>query len=245
MKNKILSLILIIFSNPVFAQKQAGNILALNMTGGAFLPQADLKQRFGQNFSNGLGLEIIKPNGLIFGVNGDYMYGKKVKEDILSTLYTREGYIIGKNLSPADVFLRERAISIFANIGYIWQLKKSENLKGIRTSFGVGFLQHKIRIQDDSRTVSQLTGDYLKGYDRLTNGFSLQQFIGYQYISQNRRINFFGGLEFIEAFTQNQRNWNWDTRQADKTKRIDILTGLKIGWILPFYLNDKGEDYSY
>ena len=245
MKNNILSLLLFFFSIPVFAQKTSGNVLAVNMTGGIFLPQADLKQRFGQNFSNGVGLEIIKANGFLYGINADFMYGKKVKEDILSTLYTREGYIVGKNLSPADVFLRERGIAIQANFGYIWQLNKSPHLKGIRTSFGIGFLQHKIRIQDDSRTVSQLTGDYLKGYDRLTNGLMLEQFVGYQYISQNRRINFFGGLEFFEAFTQNQRNWNWDTRQSDKTKRIDILTGLKIGWILPFYLNDKGEDYSY
>ena len=245
MKNLLCILLFFVFSLSTFAQHKANKILGVNFTTGVYLPQADMKTRFGQNYSAGVGAEIINPNRILFGINANYMYGKKVKEDILSTLYTREGYIIGKNLSPADVFLRERVLDIHANIGYIWKINKNPNLCGLRTSFGIGFLQHKIRIQDDSRTVSQLTGDYAKGYDRLTNGISLQQFVGYQYISQNRRINFFGGLEFFEAFTQNQRTWNWDTRQADKTKRLDVLTGLKIGWILPFYLNDKGEDYSY
>jgi hypothetical protein len=232
-----------IFCQLTYAQKQS--LIGINFSLGTHWPAADLAARFGPNQSLGLGLDWITPQHYILGVQCDYYYSKNVKERILQNLYTKEGYLLGKDLTPANILTRERGFDIMFNIGKLWVRKSAKNISGIRTTFGIGFLQHKIRIQDDSRTVTQLSGDYLKGYDRLTNGFAISQFIGYQHISQNKRLNFFGGFEFTEAFTQSRRAWDWDTNSADKKKRLDILYGAKIGWILPLSINEKSEEYSY
>ena len=107
-------------------------------------------------------------------------------------------------------------------------------------------MQHKIRIQDDPESpVASLTNEYKKGYDRLTNGWSLNQFVGYQYFAKNKRINFYAGIESTQGFTQNVRGYNFDTKSYDNESRLDVLYGLRIGWIVPFYLGETGEDEWY
>ncbi len=227
------------------AQSAASSLIDVNFSVGTHLPAADLAKRFGNNQSIGLGVDWISAKHFIIGVQSNYYYGKKVKENVLNNLYTKEGFLFGKDFTPANILTRERGFDVMLVLGKIWVPKTAENIRGLRTTFGVGFLQHKIRIQDDSRTITQLTGDYIKGYDRLTNGLALSQFIGYQYISNNKRANFYGGFEITEAFTSSKRAWDWDTNSADTKKRLDLLYGLKIGWILPLTLEEKVDDYSY
>jgi len=124
-------------------------------------------------------------------------------------------------------------------------LVNSNKRSGIRVTIGAGLLQHKVRIQDESGTARQIAGDLIEGYDQLSNGLALEQFIGYQYLSINRGANFFAGFEFSQAFTENRRNSNFATRTRDTTKRIDVLTGFRIGWTIPIYVGEKGEDLSY
>lgn len=232
-----------LFCPSMKAQKQS--YIGINFGVGTHWPAADLASRFGSNQSLGLGVDWITNKNFIWGIQSNYYYSKNVKEKVLQNLYTKEGYLLGKDLTPANILTRERGFDIMFNIGKLWVQKSAKNTSGIRTTLGIGFLQHKIRIQDDSRTVTQLSGEYIKGYDRLTNGLAITQFIGYQHISQNKRLNFFGGFEFTEAFTKSRRAWNWDTNTADTKKRLDILYGARIGWILPLSINSKSEEYSY
>ncbi|NUN99697.1 MAG: hypothetical protein HUU01_03670 [Saprospiraceae bacterium] len=237
--------------NPPPAQPQlnADNALLLHISYAVQMPGGDLSKRFGTNFDVGGGLEWMTAKGnWIIGIEGGYLFGSTVKTDVLANLRTPEGFIIGNDRSYADIQLRERGFHGTLLLGKLFSLPSpSVNARtGIRVTLGGGFLQHKIRIQDDpSRSVPQLSEEYKKGYDRLSNGFLLTQFIGYQYLGADRRANFFAGIECSQGFTQSRRDFNFDTRSTDTAKRLDLLFGIRIGWTLPFYLNSNPDKIYY
>ena len=223
-----------------------GNALLLNFGFGVQQPGGDLADRFG--ISNGVEVGadyILDPSNWFFGLEGQYFFGTDVKEDVLAPLRTTEGFIIANDRNPANVQLRERGYYLGARVGKLIGLSSTNPRAGLRVHLGAGLLQHKIRVQDDPiREVSQLTGDYLKGYDRLTNGLALHQFLGYQLLGKDGGINLIAGLEFFQGFTQNRRSFNYDTRQADTAQRVDLMMGIRFSWILPFY-RTNAEDIYY
>jgi hypothetical protein len=93
--------------------------------------------------------------------------------------------------------------------------------------------------------VPSLTDDLKKGYDRLSMGFATTQFIGYYFQSKNRRINFYLGLDIMEAFTQNKRGFNYDQMAFDNGQHTDLFYGPRIGWMIPIYLTTKDQDEFY
>ena len=113
---------------------------------------------------------------------------------------------------------------------------------------GVGYIQHKIRIEIPGEDVFQLQAGYKQGYDKLHSGLALQQFIGWHYMQYNQHyVNFNVGLELIEGFTKNRRGYNYDTQSYDNSKKLDIFAGLKFTWFIPRYLafRDGKEEYYF
>ncbi len=213
---------------------------------GVQVPGGDLDERFGTNSRIGTHLEAILTNSkFLFGGETSFIFGTDVKEDVLANLRTSDGEIIGNNRTFGDVLTRQRGMQLNAYLGKIFQLGKGKSLSGIKVTGGLGLLQHKIRIQDDSRTIAQLTGDYIKGYDRLTNGLSFNFFLGYQYLGSNRRINFLLGIDMTIANTQSRRDFDFATMMKDEQKRKDSLIGLKAGWILPIGSGRTAEEIIY
>lgn len=225
-------------------EEQPLTALALKFNYGFQVPAGDLADRFGSNFVLGLGAEYINKNGLFFGGEFDFHFGNKVKEDALASLRTVEGDIIGNDRSISAVFPRMRAISAGIFVGKIFSFGKLKNT-GLKVSFGAGFIEHKIRFQDDNNNAIQLFGEYVKGYDRLANGFSLKQFLGYQYMSDDQRINIYGGFDFTEAFTKGRRDWNYDQFGPNKSSRTDVLIGFRVGLILPFFFGSDPSTIYY
>jgi hypothetical protein len=221
--------------------------LSLNVNYGFQLPVAHMAQRFGFNMSFGLGMEYLTlPKGWIFNFDTYYIYGQNVREDVLTILRTQEGEIIGDLGEFASVDLRQRGYYGGVHIGKLLKLSDNGNrFKGIRFTIGGGFMQHRIRIQDNTQSVPHLDGIYKNGYDRLSNGPAFTQFIGYQVVSRDRTVNFFMGLEITEGFVKNRRVFNYDTRQRDTKTHLDILYGLRIGWSLPLFSNQKADDIEY
>lgn len=223
-----------------------GNLLALNFQFGIGTTAGDLNDRFGTTLSLGAGMDYItEKNNLILGWKGDFHFGNNVKEDILGGLAPL-GFIFGSSLSPANELRRaQRGFYLGAHIGKIFPLSSKNKRSGIRLTVGGGLLQHRIRLQQDPLNfVPQIAGEYGRGYDRLTNGFALRQFLGYQLLGNDRLVNFTFGLEFIEGFTQNRRNFNFDEMAVDTDRRLDLIIGAKIGWTLPFYIGEStGEIY--
>lgn len=229
-----------------YAQNK-GDVLMPYLSYAGHRPGGDLANRFGNNFSLGLGLDwLTAKSNWIFGINANFLFGNAVKSDVLASLRTDAGFIIGNNRLPADITLRQRGWLLHAELGRHFPLHVDNPRSGIRITLSPGLLQHSIRIQDDpQQAVPQLLGDYKKGYDRLTNGFSITEFIGYQLLSENKRMNFFLGFEFTQAFTKNRRDFDFATRVKDGVKRMDLLYGVRLGWIIPFYVGSRGGDIYY
>ena len=247
-KRKAIFLLIITLS--VFHQAKSQNTgpaLLVGFSYGGHQAGGDLDERFGGNFSPGLLVDYITAkSNWIFSVQGTFQFGPEVKQDVLANLRTEEGFIIANDRSIADIQLRERGFYLGASIGKLIGLSSKNSRSGVRIDLGIGLLQHQIRIQDDPvRTVPQLTGDYRAGYDRLTNGLALRQFLGYQIMSKDRRTNIFAGFEFIEGFTQSRRDFDFLTQQQDTEKRLDILYGFRIGLFLPFFLEANADGIFY
>lgn len=242
--------ILMAYSSFTFGQAGVQNIgegLLINLSYAFQIPGEDLSSRFGSNFNLGLNTEYItNKSNFIFGLEGQFIFGNNVKTDVLANLRTPQGDIIADDKTIANILLRQRGFYVGGLIGKIFSLSPSNPRSGIRLSLGVGLLQHKIRIQDDpTRDVSPVAGDYKKGYDRLSNGFALTQFIGYQLLSTNRRMNFYIGFELTEGFTQSRRDFNIDTRDVETERRFDVLYGFRAAWVVPFYFGSGSEEIFY
>ena len=223
-----------------------GSLLLVNFLYGGHLPGGDLADRFGGNSSTGGMVDFLTKGNLILGLQSNFYFGPNVNTDVLETLRDGEGAIFGDDGGIAELRLRERGLYIGGHVGKIFSISESNKRSGIRVTLGGGFLRHKIRIQDDPQVfVTTLSGDYKKGYDRLTNGLALMEFIGYQYLAKNRRINFLAGFEFSQGFTESRRTFNFDTRSGEPGTRLDLLFGFRIGWTLPLFIGENPDEIRY
>jgi hypothetical protein len=218
----------------------------LQMGFGGQLPGKDMKERFGPNaFIEGqFGYKLR--NNLYFGVRGSFLFGDQVKEDnILDGIKTDNGKVIDDGGELGTIFFDERGYSLFFVTGKIIPLLSPNPNSGFFVSVGAGMLQHKIRMEYRDSRIPYLDDQYRKGYDRLSNGFAINGFLGYVYLSRRRLINFYAGFDYVQAWTQNRRGYNFDTMSEDHKKRTDVLSGFKLGWILPLYRNQPDEFYFY
>ena len=207
---------------------------------------ADMAKRFGNNSSIQLNIDFKTQKQWTFGINGSYFFGKEIKETgIFDSISTPDGYIIDKSGEFGDVRLYERGFTVSVTAGRLFAFKKPNPNSGIMFNIGLGFIQHKIRIETIGNNIPQLSTAYKKGYDRLTNGLLLSQDLGYLYLSNNRLVNFYFGFECLEGFTKSRRSYDFDLMKQDTNKRMDILYGGKIAWILPLYKKAPQAFYYY
>jgi hypothetical protein len=225
---------------------QKGITILSNFSCGIAKPGKDLAIRFGTNNTVAIGVELMtNKRNWIVGSDFSYFFSKKVNEDPLAKLINYDTYIYGNDKGLSSYLLRERGFIFQGYIGKLFSLHKDVKRSGFRVTLGAGYMQHKIRLQDDSRSITQLSGDYKKGYDRLTGGLSLSQYIGYQYLSNNRRVNFSIGFDLSQGFTKSLRDWDFDLKSKNTASRIDLLYGIRATWTLPFYIGDLGEKDEY
>lgn len=209
------------------------------------LSAGDLVKRFGNNSAITGSLDFKTKKYWIFGINGSYIFGKDVKESLFDSIATPSGGIINGNGEFTDVRLFERGFTASLTAGRMFSWKKPNPNSGIVFSVGVGFIQHKIRIETIGNNAPQLSKQYKKGYDRLSNGLLLSQNLGYMYLSSNRLVNIYIGFECMQGFTQSRRSFDYDLMKQDTEKRLDILYGGKLVWILPLYKRAPQEFYTY
>ncbi len=231
------------------AQKKYDNdahAIYLNFTGAYQIPQGDLKLRYGNNSNIGIQTEwITGKTNLIFGLDGQFLYGTKVKEEI-ARLYLVQGVMLGTDQTATALYKKERGLLVGMHLGKLFAINHTKNPRsGIRATLGFGMLRHWIKITDEFNSANQFQGDYLKGYDRLTSGLAITPFLGYQYTSLNRYLNLIVGVEYTAAFTKSQRSWDYDLFSADTKKRSDGLLGFRFGFSLPIYIGDSTHDVSY
>jgi hypothetical protein len=130
-------------------------------------------------------------------------------------------------------------------IGKLFPVNSTKPNSGILLMAGAGYMRHRIDIEVKNKAASALNGEYEKGYNRLTDGFSTSLFIGYMHLGNTRLANFFAGVELEQAWTKNRRSMNYDTMRRDGQKRFDTLGGIKVGWIMPLNKRQPLNFYYY
>jgi hypothetical protein len=209
-----------------------------NVTGG------DLALKWG--FTNHLGLDVNYKfaNNLTVGLDGGFLFGNQLRDaSNLQNLFNSSGEITAFAGGPAEILYLMRGATGYADIGYVFNQFGNNPNSGIWIKLGVGYMMHKMRIENLYDDVFQLEGDYKKGYDELSMGVSSKQFIGYLYQANRRLVKFYAGFEFIQGITRNVRTYNFSTGGPDNTLKTDFLYGFKVGYIIPIYKRSRLEYY--
>ena len=214
------------------------------------VPLADMATRFGNSFRLGVGAKLKTKNNWTFGFEHTFIVGGKVKEPgLMQNIMTEKGGIInifGEVLNPG-IFQRGYMTGIQA--GKILPYLSPNANSGLTVQTGLGFMQYKINIFDRENNLGPLLKvpdtdlDYKKGYDRLTNGIYLKQFVGYTHYSDSKLINFVTGIDFVYGFTQGRRDFLYDVQKPGNEKRQDLLIGATFTWVIPLYKKNVEETY--
>jgi hypothetical protein len=206
----------------------------------------DLHKNYGNNFAIGMDLAVkFKSNWSIdFGFK--YYFGGNVKDDFFyetfKNLMTDDGYFIQSNGQATTEIadgVEFRGVSFHWQAGKIIPVTKKYRNSGIWIKAGLGVTQHFMFIKNSEDNVPSLQSNknynYKRGYDKLTIGFSLYQFIGYAHMNRRNLFCMYGGIELFESFSKRQRDFDYSLMRKDDSKFFDAMLGIKIGWIIPLY----------
>lgn len=213
------------------------------------VPGGTIAKRFGPNSNIGASLIYKNRKNWMAGFEGTFIFSENIKEtgifDKIAIRTDIPGTIVDATGVPGEIHIFERGYTVNAIIGKIIPFKKGPNPNsGLMILVKGGFIEHKIRIEDIAHSVYPLTDEYKIGYDRLTQGWNISEFIGYQYFSNQRLVNFFIGFEFLQALTKSQR-FDFDLMRKDNSTHHDFLNSIRVGWTLPLYKKAPKEFYYY
>ncbi|HEX5625104.1 MAG TPA: hypothetical protein VFX48_03730 [Saprospiraceae bacterium] len=242
-------LILLFAGLSIFLQAQEKRAVLLDFNYSYGIPIADLSDRYGNHLSLGTGISL-QPAGrfLLLGAGAEYWFGSTVKEDVLVPLRSSfGGLLLGNDEYLTEFKQRQRGWLFQAYAGSVLPIGSQKKARqSLKLQLGAGFLQHQIRFLDEARSLPQFTKSYKKGFDRLANGWALIPFAGYEFLSRKGWLSFYAGVESVLAFTQNQRNFNYDSNRSEfGDRRFDAAIQFKLGLYLPFYLDIDQSTIEY
>lgn len=250
MKIKLLILFLFITSNranaqdDLFGEKKTttnkGFIIGVNFH--LDFPSADMAKRFGNSIRVGPSIQYKTTNNYFIGFSWDFLNGGNIKEDsLLCNITDASGQVLNQAGQKIGLSVLERGYTTGLQFGKLFNVSKHNGDNGILWMNTLGFIQHKINIYNKDNAVPQLKSDYLKGYDRLANGWFIEEYLGYAVFAKNELINFHVGISCLLGFTQGRRdNW-YDVMRPGNEKRTDVLMGLHIGWYIPIFHRENTE----
>jgi hypothetical protein len=213
------------------------------------LPMADLRKEFGNNLSIGMDICLKTKSNWSIDFGFKYYFSGKVDSGVYDKTFehiTANGlFIPNGGLATHEMEVDFRGVSFHLQGGKIIPLFKKYQNSGLWMKVGVGVMQHYLHIKNPMQQVPSLTPEYCKGYDRLTLGFTLNQFIGYMHLTKKNLLCFYGGVEFYESFAKRQREYDFNLMRKDDAKLFESLVGLKIGWIIPLYKHNPYAEFEY
>ncbi|MEZ4825968.1 MAG: hypothetical protein R3C61_06695 [Bacteroidia bacterium] len=211
------------------------------------IPAGNLSARFGYCSQLGMDAGYKFGSGLYLSTGVKAFFSDGVKEDgLLSNLIVPGGFLIANNGTLTGIRILGTGLLVPLSLGKIFPVNSRHNLNsGFYAELGGQYLQHKISLFPTDEKVAAISGDYKKGYDRLTSGFGIREAAGYRYFSNNGYLNFSVGLEFSQNFTRSRRSINFDTGQQDTPRRVDLLSGFSVGWIFPLYQRAPDKVYYF
>ncbi|MDD4848693.1 MAG: hypothetical protein PHR53_08025, partial [Bacteroidales bacterium] len=202
---------------------------------------------FGYNHSIGGGYTFKSKKNWLLGVDFNFMFGQQIKNEaaLYHLLETNNEFIISIDGSVSEVRTHERGFNAFLKFGKLFSVLAPNPNSGFFVDAGLGLLTYKYRIDNVKGMAQPLSGEYPKGYDRLTTGFALRESVGYLFLSNSRLANFFVSFDFIQSFSHRQRDYDFDLMQyTDKSTKMDYLYSIRIGWIFNLYRRST-PDYFY
>ena len=208
----------------------------------------DLVNRFGFLNLVGFGAGYKFKNNVFAIADANFIFGNKVKiPGIFEHLVDSYGNITDINGDVATVSVLARGVCINAQVGKIIPLNPRDKNSGLMFHAGAGYLNHRVKIETQTQVVPMIELDYKKGYDRLTTGINLMQFLGYAYMPKQSFYSFYGGIYAIQGFTRNRRTLFYDQPDVPVSKdlRLDLIMGIKLGWFIPFYSTQKDYYIEY
>jgi hypothetical protein len=200
---------------------------------------SDLTKRYGQHGILSLGMHYIHKNWET-GPWCYFLFGSRVKEDVLSSLRSADGELIGSDHQLAVVDLKMRGTLIGWSIGRTFRLNRESM---ILIHVQPGWLTHWIKFQNPGSTFEPIQGDYRYGYDRLSSGLAWTEGITYRYQSSNHLINFEIAALITESKSLLQRNIQFGSPGIQKNIS-SILIGLQGRWLIPVFPK-KNADHIY
>jgi hypothetical protein len=209
----------------------------------AELPGGDLAKVFGWNSNVQIDVEYKTKSNWEFGAQGAFLFGDVLRKSVLDSLATSDGNLISNDGTYPSISYFERGYDIQLSVAKLFPFKKPNPNSGILVRVSAGYLRHHIRIQDNNWT-PQIDSNYTQGYEQLSEGVCVTEFIGYQYLGNHRMANFFAGFEFTQGFTKNLQ-YNFEEMRMDNSTKYDLLSGFRIGWILPIYQQESTRYYTY
>ncbi len=250
MHKLIFTAILLLLSNYGFAQKSiTDSIIKIPLIETSLsiqTPGGDLADRFGNNISINFGAHYKTKRNYTFGFQIQNLSGDNIKDDddILGDISTKYGPIDGGG-QLAEVLLFERGMNTSLQVGKVFNVIGPNPNSGIWLQFGAGYFWNKIKIENTDNRTLILTDEFIKGYDRLSEGFSINQSIGYLHLSDKKLLNFSVSFEIMEAFTSNKRKYSYKDMSVINEDYLDILYGIKFSWILPLYKKSETKYHYY
>ncbi len=233
-------------TKPKTVNTKLPSAVLVNLNLGYQVPGGDMAKRFNNNFVAGGSVAYLTGKNWMFSLDFDYIYSDRLKEDVLNPLRNSQGYITNEFGEPGDAVMQQRGFYTGLRAGKLISIGKLNKRSAIEVSLGAGYMRHWVHIEDRSETLPQLEGDYKKGYDRMTAGLGLRQYIGYRLMTRNKLVNFFAGVDFTQGFTKSLRTWDFDLMSSNTEPRVDLLFGLRAGWTLPLYIyTAKSETRFY
>lgn len=182
----------------------------------------------------------------VFGLDGNFMFGNQIRmTGLFDHLADSYGNITDVNGDVASIVLFSRGFNVNLMVGKVFPVWSPNNNSGIYVHGGVGYLQHKLRIETNDQVVPSLELDYKKGYDRFSSGINFHQFVGYAFLANQGLINFYGGFYVQEGLTYNRRNVFYDRpdEQVPTGQMLDLQIGFKVGWFIPVYRRQPKDFY--
>jgi hypothetical protein len=212
----------------------------------AQVPFGNMSDRFGFNSLFGLQIAYKTKTNWIIGGEGAFLYGTTVKEGfVVNNISGTSGQFINQNGELVNVRPQEVGFNIKFTAGKVIPFSKKFPDAGLLLLTSAGFLEHKIAFNVNSNELPQLNKTYRRGYDRLSSGPVLSQFIGGVFTKRGSFISGYAGFQFDIAFTQGRRPYDFFLKAPLHDNRVDMFIGFRIGWIIPIFLQASEKEYFY
>lgn len=226
--------------------KDASRILNFQFLYTHVTASGDFASRFNTFHGLGGGMLYKTKHNIILSAEGHYNFGNDIKPtNMLLNLTNSMGNVNNAAGFPGEISLSMRGFNVMGKLGYLFPVSSINKNTGFVVMFGGGIVMHRYNIAVSRNDIPSLTDEKKKGYDRYSSGWAFSQFIGYYHQSKNKLYNFFIGGDFIQGFTYNRRQYNYDTMEFDTNLKRDNYIGLRLGWMIPIYLNASGSDDEY